>query len=157
MSAARFTLADLPEHLRSQAAAQLTDAGPAPALAAPDRVLVEPPARSRKVSQPTPGVMNKTEARHADTLALQKARGEILWFAFETYRLRLAYRTTYVPDFAVMLPTNELEFHEVKGEFVRDDGLVKVKLAARLLPHRFVLWQWLPKDGGWHRKVLPNA
>ena len=63
--------------------------------------------------------------------------GKILWYSFEGITLRLADRTTYTPDFVVMLANGELEMHEVKG-FWTDDAKVKVKVAAEKFPFRFI-------------------
>ncbi|MGD0968655.1 MAG: hypothetical protein ABR949_10240 [Candidatus Aquilonibacter sp.] len=52
--------------------------------------------------------------------------------------MKLAPDTRYTPDFAVMLADGSLEMHETKG-FMREDALVKIKLAAELFPFRFFL------------------
>ncbi len=83
------------------------------------------------------GKMNKTEAAYARTLEARKHAGEIVWWVFEPFNLRLADRTFYKVDFGVMLANGELECHEVKG-FWTDDAKVKIKVAARLFPFRFV-------------------
>ena len=96
------------------------------------------------------GAMNKTEAAYAQCLAIQKHAGEILWFAFEGVKLRLADNTFYSPDFAVMTANGELEMHEVKG-YWEDDARVKIKVAAALFPMRFVAVTVRAKKlgGGW--------
>ena len=71
------------------------------------------------------GKMNNAELAYNKTLALRKMAGKILWYSFEGITLRLADRTTYTPDFVVMLANGELELHEVKG-FWTDDAKVKV-------------------------------
>lgn len=91
----------------------------------------------KRTSQPTPGVMNKTEARYAERLETLRLAGEVLWYAFESVKLRLADRTHYTPDFIVMMADGTTEFHEVKG-FWRDDARVKIKIAAELYPFRFL-------------------
>ena len=45
--------------------------------------------------------------------------------------LKLADDTRYTPDFSCIGPNGEMIFWEVKG-FMRDDALVKIKVAARL-------------------------
>lgn len=87
------------------------------------------------------GAMNKTERQYSEMLELRKHAGEITWWAFEPFKIRLADRTFYDVDFAVLLANGELEVHEVKGGFVTDDGRVKVKVAAELFPARFFLCQ----------------
>ena len=83
------------------------------------------------------GGMNKTEAAYADHLLLRQRLGEIAWFAFEAVKLRLADKTFYTPDFAVMLIDGTIEQHEVKG-FWEDDARVKIKVAAAMFPFRFL-------------------
>jgi len=82
------------------------------------------------------GQMNKTEQQYADMLELRKKAGEIAWYAFEGVKLRLADKTFYTPDFAVMLADGQMEMHEVKG-FWQDDARVKIKVAAEMYPFRF--------------------
>ena len=91
------------------------------------------------------GSMNRTEREYAEMLALRKHAGEIIWWAFEPFKIRLADRTFYDVDFAVLLANSELEVHEVKGGFVTDDGRAKVKIAAELFPARFFLAQKVKK------------
>ncbi|ENH6340913.1 DUF1064 domain-containing protein [Burkholderia vietnamiensis] len=80
------------------------------------------------------GRMNKTEAAYAELLAARVHVGEILEFKFESLKLRLADRTWYTPDFAVVLPDGAREIHEVKGHWT-DDARVKIKVAAELYPY----------------------
>ncbi len=88
---------------------------------------------------------NKTEIAYAAHLEVLKRAGLILWYRFEAIKLRLADNTFYSPDFAVMMPDGEIEFHEVKG-FWRDDARVKIKVAAEMYPFQFVAVQKV-KDG----------
>lgn len=93
--------------------------------------------------------MNKTEAEYADALEARKACGEIVWWRYEAITLKLADNTRYTPDFLVMLPDGELQAHETKGGFIREDGWQKLKIAAGLFPFRFFLCQKrTKKDGG---------
>lgn len=87
------------------------------------------------------GRMNKTEAEYAAMLELRKRAGEIAWYAFEPFKIRLADRTFYDIDFGVMLADGRLEVHEVKGSFITDDGRVKLKVAAEHFPAQFFLCQ----------------
>jgi len=91
--------------------------------------------RGRTVPKDAAG-MNKLEARYAFELEARKRAGEVVWFLFEPFNLRLAERTYYRPDFAVMLADGTLEVHEVKG-FWEDDARVKVKVAAAKFPFVF--------------------
>lgn len=96
------------------------------------------------------GTMNKTEKAYQDYLWCLQRAGQVVWFKFEGVKLRLADKTFYSPDFAVMLDTGLLEMHEVKG-FWEDDARVKIKVAASIYPFRFVAAKQRPKKlgGGW--------
>lgn len=83
------------------------------------------------------GRMNNTEFAYSKVLELSKASGRVLWYSFEGITLRLADRTTYTPDFIVMLENGEIEVHEIKG-FWTDDAKVKIKVAAEKFPFRFI-------------------
>lgn len=82
------------------------------------------------------GEMNRTEKAYAAYLEALKTQGAVAWFKFEGIKLRLADKTFYSPDFAVMLSNGELEIHEVKG-FWQDDARVKIKIASEMYPFRF--------------------
>lgn len=91
--------------------------------------------------------MNKTEALYANELRLREQASEIVWYRFESLKLRLADKTWYCPDFLVVFPDGRMEFHEVKG-FWRDDARVKIKVAAEQYPmFRFIAVS--RKKGGW--------
>ncbi len=106
-------------------------------VSAPEALRVKAKAR-----QPERGEMNKTEARYSQHLALRQAAGEILSWSFEPITLRLAKRTTYTPDFFVVMANCEIQLHEVKGSWRaphQEDARVKIKVAAELFPWaRFV-------------------
>ena len=116
-------LKSLPEHVQRQIGKQ--DAKPAKKLTG-----------GRGLRLPK-GEMNKTEAAYARDLERRKQAGEILWYAFEGFKLRLAKNTTYSPDFVVMIATGEIECHEVKGRW-EDDARCKIKVAAEQFPFRFI-------------------
>ena len=93
--------------------------------------------------------MNKTEAEYAGMLEVRRQAGEVVWWKFEAITLRLADSTRYTPDFAVMLAGGQFELHETKGGFIREDGWLKLKVAAGMFPFRFFLCQKkAKKDGG---------
>jgi hypothetical protein len=96
------------------------------------------------------GVMNGLERQYAEALELEKRVGNIAWFAFEGIKLRLADRTFYTPDFAVIRGDGTLEIHEVKGHW-EDDARVKIKVAAEMFPFKFISAKPKPKKlgGGW--------
>lgn len=81
--------------------------------------------------------MNKTESAYGAYLELRRRAGEVAWYRFEPFKLRLADRTFYEPDYGVMLANGEMEVHECKG-FWTDDARVKIKVAADQFPFRFV-------------------
>lgn len=83
------------------------------------------------------GVMNRLESQYAEHLEEQKNAGDILWYAYEPIRLRLANKTTYTPDFFVMTKDLELEVWEVKGGIWTAESRVKIKVAAELYPFKF--------------------
>jgi len=97
------------------------------------------------------GTMNKTEAAYAQLLELRQRAGEILWYKFEGIKLRLADKTFYTPDFAVLAADGVLELHEVKGVWL-DDARVKIKVAAEIYPLRFIAVK-KTKDG-WEEETF---
>jgi len=105
-----------------------------------------------------PGERNKTEAAYELELERRKSQGEILWYQFEGIKLRLADNCFYSPDFVVLLSNGEMEMHEVKGAkaIMTDDSKVKIKVAARHFPFRFILIFTKPKKdgGGWKVEEL---
>jgi hypothetical protein len=80
-----------------------------------------------------PGQMNGAEAAYRDALDLRVLAGEVLDYRFEALKLRLADRTFWTPDFAVVAADGVLELHEVKGH-MEDDAAVKLKVAAEQYP-----------------------
>lgn len=106
-----------------------------------------------KASQTKPVRMNKLEAEYALYLKALEYSQEILWYGFESVKLRLADKTFYTPDFAV-LGIDGLEFRETKG-FMRDDAAVKLKVAAEHFPFKFVLVKKV--KGEWQHKTISNG
>ncbi|MFP4284158.1 MAG: DUF1064 domain-containing protein [Desulfovermiculus sp.] len=89
--------------------------------------------------------MNKTESLYARRLDEQMLAGDVLSWSYETLTFRLANRCSYTPDFLVITP-GEIQIHEVKGGYVREDGLIKWKIAAAAHPEfRFFMCKF---DGG---------
>ena len=92
--------------------------------------------------------MNRTEKLYSGMLEKLKLSGEILAWRFEAITFRLGHRCNYTPDFLVVTP-REIQIHEVKGGYVREDGLVKWKLAAECHPEfRFFLCRY--RNGKWN-------
>lgn len=104
------------------------------------------------------GQMNKTEAAYASLLSELKVAGRIQWFRFEGLKLRLADKTFYTPDFAVMRDDGVIECHECKG-FWQDDARVKIKVAAEMYPFRFMAAKQRSKKhgGGWEYEVFGSV
>ena len=95
-----------------------------------------------------------TERRYAQVLELRKYAGEIVDWYYEPIRLFLAPRTTLTVDFLVVMRGKNLALHEVKAAWYKEDGWVKLKMAARLYPcFTFVLCQW--KERGWYYQTIP--
>ena len=100
--------------------------------------------------------MNKTEAEYAGMLEAQRLAGSVLAWQYEAVTLKLAHNTRYTPDFMVVAADGALEFHETKGGFIREDGWLKLKMAASMFPFRFFLCQKAAKKdgGGWSIKRI---
>jgi hypothetical protein len=96
-----------------------------------------PTERMQALGRLPAGVMNKTESAYAMQLTVDKHVGSILWFEFESMKFRLADKTFYTPDFAVMTADGNMQLHEVKGRWT-DDARVKIKVAAAKFPFQFI-------------------
>lgn len=113
-------------------------------------------ARGRAHARRLPGQMNGLERRYADHLNALLALGRVDRWDYEPETLRLAPKTTYTPDFRVVLPDGLVEFHETKG-FMRDDAHVKLKVAAALHPYTFRLVTWTKAEGFTITEVAPGT
>jgi hypothetical protein len=101
-----------------------------------------------RTTKPT-GEMNKLEREYAGYLEGLRLAQSVAWYAFGSVKLRLADRTWYTPDFAVMLSSGVLEMHEVKGGFWEEDARVKIKVAAETYwMLRFIAVTKAPKREG---------
>ena len=98
------------------------------------------------------GVMNKLEAAYDEHLQLLQREGRVVWYRFESVKLKLAKNTHLTVDFFVMNAAGELEAHEVKGHW-EEDARVKVKVAAEMFPFRFLAIQ-RAEDGAWQTEVF---
>lgn len=118
-----MNLSDLPPDMRKQAEAKL----------APKLVL--------KHTQQ----MNKTEAAFFARLQAERFTN----IHYESMKFRLAEKCWYTPDFTAEGERGICCF-EVKGGFVRDDAVVKFKVARQLYPH--IHWEmWQLTRAGWSR------
>lgn len=121
---------------------------------------IKPPSKSagskerlQALGRLKPGEMNKTDASYRDYLAARLMAGEILWWAFDSIKLKLAPKTHITVDFAVLRADGVLEMHDVKGAeaIVEDDARAKMKVAAVQFPLVFKFVYPVPKNkgGGW--------
>ena len=97
--------------------------------------------------------MNALEQKYSNHLQLLKLAGEIRGWTPQPQKLKLAYRTTYTPDFLVSMNDGSIEYHETKG-YMRDDAAVKLKVAARLYP-QFMFRLVKDSRNGWVIKEVP--
>lgn len=97
--------------------------------------------------------MNSTESKYAAHLEMLRLGHLVQWWAYQPlkFKLKLADKTYYTPDFMVLNAEGELEIHEVKG-FMEDDASVKLKVAAETFPFAFRLVKWV--KGQWEVKVV---
>jgi hypothetical protein len=92
--------------------------------------------RARGKTAKRPNEMNLTERAYSDILEAQRLDGKIAYWEYERVKLKLADNTFYTPDFFVILPDGQVEFHEVKAMtskgvlLAEDDAKVKIKVAA---------------------------
>ena len=93
------------------------------------------------------GQMSKLEEAYAQNPELQKQAGDILWWAYESWKFRLADRTWYTPDFMIMWADGTIEAHETKG-FMEKAANIKIKVAADLHPIPFIIIKAIPKKNG---------
>lgn len=104
--------------------------------------------------------MNKTEAKYAKHLEYEKSAGRILFYGFESMRIRLADLCGYTPDFMVIDIDGHIEFHDTKAYYknkkkpgITDDALIKMKVAAEQYPFFRILATW-ERDGVWEQRVF---
>jgi len=87
----------------------------------------------RTAQQHKTGQMNKTEKRFSLLLDAAIQAEEIERYEFERIKFRLAKNTYLTPDFYVVYP-NHIEIIEIKGGFIREDAIIKFKVAAEMFP-----------------------
>jgi hypothetical protein len=93
------------------------------------QVRIDPAAREPDVRKTLGGYRSKWEAEYADVLALRQAAGEVSWWSYESWTVKLADDCRYTADFIVGLADGSLEAHEVKGHMWAKN-VQKFKLAA---------------------------
>lgn len=96
-------------------------------------------------------LLNKTESRFLARLIQENPGVKI---GIQSLTIKIAHDCRYTPDFWHMT-ANGLIFYEVKGPFIREDSIIKLKAAAAMFQEfRFTLAQW--KDGKWTTKTIPT-
>lgn len=95
-----------------------------------------------------------TEKAFALYLEGKKLAGEIAEYWYEpcAFKLCLAQRCTYTPDFMTIDRDGKLHLFEVKG-FWRDDAKVKAKICAEKIPIPLTIVQ--RKGGQWEFEDMP--
>lgn len=102
------------------------------------------------------GVMNKLETKYSFYLEALKGAGEIEWWEFEMFTLRLAPRTTITIDFIMRMKNGAMNLKDTKGGFVREDARIKLKWAAKTLRGKFgvAIVTENPAKNGWCEEWL---
>ena len=111
--------------------------------------------------------MNRIESAYSERLWLRVKIGEVQWYEFEPWKLRLARADFYSPDFGVIVADGSIECHEVKATWpkgrhagragYREDAREKIKNAATRFPFfRFVTVRPDPSlSGEWIFEDVP--
>jgi hypothetical protein len=100
------------------------------------------------------GHMNETEKCYAWILEARKNKQEIIDYQYEAYKLRIADDCWYVLDFMVQRLDGVLELHEVKGPYIREDAMIKLRAIAELFPFPVFLCQRQGKGTGFEIKRI---
>jgi hypothetical protein len=77
--------------------------------------------------------MNGGERAYARYLDKRRMAGEIVWWAYEPLKLRLAEGAWYTPDFVIQMADGTIEIHEYKG-FMREAARVRLLVASDRFP-----------------------
>ena len=89
---------------------------------------------------------SKTESRYAKRLNLLLKAGEIVAWRYEEQKFNVGEKAWYCPDFCVLTET-EIQFHEIKGGFIRPKGLDRFKsVMKQFWWYRWMMVQEKPKD-----------
>jgi hypothetical protein len=93
------------------------------------------------------GQMNQTERRWA---CLLDASDAVLWWAYETVRIRYGDGGWHSPDFVLCRLDGSLEVVETKGGYMTDAGRTRFKAAARAFPvARWILVKQDSRQSPW--------
>ena len=88
------------------------------------------------------------ELRYEEFLTVLQASGIVQFWKSEPWKIVLAEKTTYLPDFFVVLADGRPCLVEIKGHFTWDDAKVKFKVSREMRPE----YHWLAleyKAGKW--------
>jgi|ERR1700734_24250 len=135
-----ITLNDLPPHLRKQAEEQLhvkrvgLVSG---ATFAPVENQKLAPSAGTVTKEKRSVQLNQTEKRFELILKLRHPNAIIRAHPF---RFNLGFKTSYLPDFAVVEPPKKIIIVEVKGGHVFEDSQVKFRAAAQIFQEFTWLW-----------------
>jgi len=96
------------------------------------------------------GERNRTEQAYENVLKTMLISGEILWYSFDSIKLRLANNTFLSVDFFILTKDFKLQAVDVKGSLaiITDDAKVKMKVAAEKFPWEFFYAIPKPKREG---------
>jgi hypothetical protein len=127
-------------HLAPRLVAGEVMAGPA------EKVAVRAQEGARKRIRQNGAGLNKTEQAFFDWLRVNIGYSATIYPQAVT--LKLGNGVRYTPDFFVRFPAGTLSAYEVKG-FMRDDAIVKLKVAAST--YKFIQFYLVTrrKGGGW--------
>jgi hypothetical protein len=134
------------------------NATPQIAIRTPGYQMVQPIAKANLA--PRKSTMNKSEKAYDQYLDALYKQGRIAYHKFEAITLRLGDDCRFHPDFLVIGPAGEVEFHDVKAKWkstgkvrVEDDARVKLSVAASTcFPFFTFKTVWL-ENGNWHHKT----
>jgi hypothetical protein len=117
--------------------------------------------RKRSPAAPAPAAVSKTrkmnswEQAFSYELKARQEAGELVWWAFEPLRFRLADGAWYKPDFGAVSVDGVLTLYEIKGHW-RESARVRIKVAADRHPFRFIALRKrkAAEGGGWDSEVF---
>ena len=119
-----------------------------------------PPVVAKANLAPRKSTMNKSERAYDQYLDALYKQGRIAYHKFEAVTLKLGDDCRFNPDFLVIGPAGEVEFHDVKAKWkstgkvrIEDDARVKLSVAASTcFPFFTFKTVWL-ENGTWHHKT----
>lgn len=96
----------------------------------------------KKALRTSPKPKTAPERMMAALLERHRIAGEISRWQFEGLTLLIGDGTRYTPDFYVVDQFDHVKLIEMKGPFIREDSLIKAKVAKAHYPEfEFEMWQ----------------